>query len=139
MRAIELLVEYVRLRKRIRLLQAQIEARRERAEALSGWPEGDRVQTSHEPDKIGRAVAELADRKNELVDMQLEAIERMNKIEALLRELKEPDYALVIQYKYIRVMSWDEVAETMNYSSRWVQELKRKAIREIDEILGGSE
>ena len=139
MRAIELLVEYVRLRKRIRLLQAQIEARRERAEALSGWPEGDRVQTSHEPDKIGRAVAELADSEAELMDMEADAIERMDEIEALLRMLRNPDGALVIQYKYIRGMSWDEVAETMNYSSRWVQELKRKAIREIDEILGGSE
>lgn len=135
MKAIELLAEYVRLRKRIRLLQSQINAKRELAEALSGWPEGDRVQSSHDPDKIGRAVAELADREAELLEMETEAIERMDMIESLLREMENPDGALVIQYKYIRGMSWDDVAESMNYSTRWVQELKRKAIKEIDRRL----
>ena len=135
MKAIELLAEYVRLRKRIRLLQAQVDAKRERAEALSGWPEGDRVQSSHDPDKIGRAVAELADRENELVDLQLEAIDRMNDIEVMLREIENPDCALVIQYKYVRGMSWDDVADAMHYSARWVQELKRRALRELDRRL----
>ena len=75
MSAIELLAEYVRLRKRIRLLQAQINVKREIAEALSGWPEGERVQSSHDPDKIGRAVADLADREDELIKLKLEAID----------------------------------------------------------------
>lgn len=135
MSAIELLAEYVRLRKRIRLLQAQINVKREIAEALSGWPEGERVQSSHDPDKIGRVVADLADREDELIKLKLEAIDRMEEIEDLLRELENPDFALVLEYKYVRGMSWDDVAESMNYSTRWVQELKRKAIKEIDRRL----
>jgi len=135
MRAIEILVEYARLRKKIRLLDAQIEAKRERAEALSGWSEGDKVQTTHEPDKIGRAVAELADKEAELWDMELDAIDRMEEIEALLRQLRNPDHALVLEYRYIRGMKWSEVAETMHYSVEWVQKLKRKAIKELDRRL----
>lgn len=135
MSAIEILAEYVRLRKKIRLLQVQVDIKRELAEALSGWPEGDRVQSSHEPDRIGRAVADLADRENELIGLKLEAIDRMEEIEGLLRELENPDYALVLEYKYVRGESWDDVAESMNYSTRWVQELKRKAIKELDRRL----
>lgn len=133
MRAIELLTEYAKLTKRIHLLEIQIEAKRELAEALSGWPEGDRVQSSHEPDKIGRAVADLADKELELVDMKLEAIGRMNEIEEMLRELTNPDYALVLEYKYIRGMTWDQTADNMFCTPRWAMILRDRALRAMDE------
>ncbi|MBQ6501215.1 MAG: hypothetical protein IJI87_07575 [Mogibacterium sp.] len=132
MNAIELLSEYAKLAKRVRLLENQIEAKREMAASLSGWPEGDRVQTSHEPDKIGRVVAMLADKEAELVDLKLELIDRMNDIEIRLRELKDPEGALVLQYRYIRGWLWDDIAREMHCTPRWAQELKRKAIKEMD-------
>lgn len=128
----ELLLEYAKLRKRIILLQAQLRAKRDRATALNGWQTGDRVQSSHDPDRIGRAVAELADREAELFDLEIEALDKMNTAEEALRELKNPDYALVLQYKYIEGLGWDEVAENMHYSARWVQELKRRAFKELE-------
>lgn len=135
MRAIELLSEYAKLRKRVLLLELQIAEKRDAAQALSGWPEGERVQSSHDPDKIGRAVAVLADKELELYDLRLEAIDRQEEIEAMLRELSDPEQALVLQYKYIRGMMWDEVAEAMNYTPRWVQELKRRGLKELDRRL----
>ena len=135
MNAIELLTEYTRLRKKIIRLQSQMDELKEQAEGLSAWTDGDRVQSSHDPDKIGRVIAKLADMEDERAELVCEAADRMNEIEALLTELKNPDYSLVLQYRYIRCLTWDEVAERMYCTPRWAIILRDRAIRAMDEIM----
>lgn len=133
MRAIELLEEYAKLRKQIIRLDSQIDEIRERAESIRSWADGDKVQTWHDPDKIGRVIAKLSDMEDERNDLIIEAVDRMNDIEELLRELDNPDYSLVLQYKYIRGYTWEQTACRMYCTSRWAQILKGRALRAMDE------
>ena len=128
-----MLTEYRRLRGKIKLLNSQIDELQEQAESLGGWPEGDRVQSSHDPDKIGAVVARLSDLMQERLDVITEATERMNEIEILLRSLDRPEYGLVLQYHYIRGMTWEQVGREMHYDPRWLRELRNRALRALDE------
>lgn len=133
MRAIELLIEYTKLRKKILRLQSQIDEIKERAESLSAWSDSDKVQTSHDPDKIGKVIAILSDMEDERNDLIIEAAGRMNDIEELLMQLDNPDYALVLQYKYIRGLTYEQTAEKMYCTARWAMKLRRRALRALDE------
>ena len=135
MSAIELLIEYAKLRKKILRLMSQMEELKSQAESLSAWTDGDRVQSSHDPDKIGRVIARLADKQDECCELMIEAIDRMNEIEAILNDLDNPDYSLVLQYKYIRGLTWDEVAENMYCTPRWAMILRDRALRAMDKII----
>ena len=135
MKAIEMLTEYTRLRKKILRLQAQMDELKSQAESLGAWTDGDRVQSSHDPDKIGILIAKLADKQEECVELMTEALDRMNEIEAVMNELDNPDYALVLQYKYIRCLTWDEVADKMFCTPRWAMILRDRALRAMDEII----
>ena len=133
MRAIDLLIEYTRLRGKIIRLQSQIDEIKERAESLSSWSDSDRVQTSHDPDQIGKVIAKLSDMEDERNALIIEAADRMNEIEELLTELDNPDYALVLQYKYIRGLTYEQAADKMYCTARWAKELRRRALRALDE------
>jgi len=135
MSAIELLIEYAKLRKKILRLMSQMDELKSQAESLSAWTDGDRVQSSHDPDKIGRVIARLADKQDECCELMIEAIDRMNEIEAILNDLDNPDYSLVLQYKYIRGLTWDEVAENMYCTPRWAMILRDRALRAMDKII----
>ena len=71
------------------------------------------MQTSHDPDKIGKVIAILSDMEDGRNDLIIEAAGRMNDIEELLMQLDNPDYALVLQYKYIRGLTYEQTAEKM--------------------------
>ena len=133
MRAMELLIEYRRLRAKIARLRSQMEELKEQAESLSAWTDGDRVQSSHDPDKIGRVIAKLSDMEDERNDLILEAADRMNEIEAVISELKNPDYALVLQYYYIRGLTFEQTAMLMCCTSRWAMSLRDRAVKAMDE------
>ena len=133
MRALEMLIEYTKLRKKIMRLYSQMEVLKEQAESLSAWTDGDKVQSSHDPDKIGRVIAKLSDMEDERNDLIIEAADRMNEIEGWLTKLDNPDYSLVLQYYYIRGLTWDQVAVKMFCTPCWAMTLRNRAIRAMDE------
>lgn len=129
------LSEYGRLRLKIIRLKSEVEEIRSEAESLSAWTDGDRVQSSMQPDKLGAVVARLVDKENETLDVINEYINRMNEIDRMLDQIEDPKLALILELKYKRGYIWDQVADEMHYNRRWVQRLHGRALDEMCKLL----
>lgn len=136
MRAREYLQEYRSRVKQIRLLKAQIAEQKSMAESLSSWTDGDRVQSTKDPDRIGKAVAKIADMEAECDDLIIESIDRMEEIQARVRTIRDPDVALVLDYRYIKGLQWETIAGRMFCTTRWARELRDRGCRELDRRYG---
>ena len=134
-RAKQFLMEYTKLRKKITRLEDQINEIEEQALKITSWSDGDRVQSSHNPDKIGQIVAKKLDLEADALDEIDLMLDKMYEVEAVLRELQNPDYAQLLQYHYIRGMTWDAISEKMHYSKRWIQTLHGRALDEVNKII----
>lgn len=134
-RAKQYLMEYTKLRKRIIRLEDQINEIEEQALKITSWADGDRVQSSHNPDKIGQIVAKKLDLEADALDEIDLMLDKMYEVEAVLRKLHNPDYAQLLQYHYIRGMTWDAISDKMHYSKRWIQTLHGRALDEVNKII----
>lgn len=134
-RAKQYMMEYTRLRKKITRLEERINEIEEQALKITSWSDGDRVQSSHNPDKIGQLVAKKLDLEAETLDEIELLMDKMGEIEAVLEQLRNPDFALLLQYHYIRGMTWEAISDKMHYSTRWIQTLHGRALREIDKLI----
>lgn len=88
--------------------------------------EGDRVQSSGSGDKLGDTVAKIVDLQKEInddidrfVDLKVEC---MNYVDYLDDKL-----LIGILYKrYFQYKTYEQIAEELDVSSRWVQKVHRK-------------
>lgn len=134
-RAKQFLMEYLKIRKRIKRLEERINEIEEQCTKITAWADGDRVQSSHNPDKIGQIVARKIDLEAETLDEIELLLDKQGEIEDVLRELHNPDYALLLQYHYIRGLTWDAISDKMHYSTRWILTLHGRALEEIDKLI----
>lgn len=57
----------------------------------------------------------------------------------VVKKMKDCVSQCIIIEKYINNKSWEEIAEQLNYSAKWVQTgLHSKALKEVEEILNES-
>lgn len=107
----------------------QLDGMERRALALGGGGFEPRVRSTPDPDRIGRAVGAMVDNEGVLLQRQ-EADYAL--IDAACAVLYGPDnrsglYALVgwpadaIYHHYLGLRTWEETADLMGYSTRYVQ------------------
>ena len=56
-------------------------------------------------------------------------------IELLVLEIEDPLYRAIINQRYIKNKSWDEIAEVLGYQVRWVLKLHNRALKEAEKIM----
>ena len=75
-------------------------------------------------------VAEIDKRTAELYEVKTEILRAINKVD-------NSAYRLLLTLRYIRFMTWERIAEEMNYKDvRWVYRLHGRALRECDKYKG---
>ena len=77
-------------------------------------------------------VAKLIDLKNLYCAKWDELIAEQKKIEKAIATLADPVERALIGYKYIDGLTWEEVAEKINYSWQWTHKLHGKALVNIN-------
>lgn len=102
-------------------------------------PTSEKVQSSHDPDKIGKLVARKADLMDELDRRKAEMLELLKEICDVIAQLSDPDERLLVQLRYVRMLSWRMVEREMQkagryYSEEWMMKHHKKAMGEIEEI-----
>ena len=138
-------MQYRRSKAKIARLKDEIQ---KLADLCAGLPctatDGDKVQSSHDPDRIGKVIAEKADLEDELMDEVLNSIDAMNGIIETINKLSDVSYQNVIQMRYIRfdedtfqLKTWAEIADELHYSERWVQTIHGRALVEVERIING--
>lgn len=123
----EYLNQYLILEKRIQLLDeeiAEVEEEQDKCTAeLDGMPRG-----TAQSDKVGELATTLADLKWDLVDLRNEAWKTRARILHTIVSVDDEDYQQLLKLRYIEGMHWNDIADTMYYTRRWVTTLHGRAL-----------
>lgn len=110
-------------------LAEEIERLRCKAESRT-WPDG-MPHTNYSEDRLSGIVAKIVDLSKLLEGKQESLIYRRKQIEAVIDQL-EPGEQTLIRLKYVHGLSWDQVANELNYSVRQVTRLHGAILGKLD-------
>lgn len=130
MTAKEFMNEYRRIGERITQLDNQIfdieQTLGVKAVSYGGMPGGDSVSKITEDTAV--KLATLREKQKKLRD---ELWKQRVKIEEAIYKLSNADYAEVLRRRYIRMQTFETIAEEMYMTERWVYILHGRALQDI--------
>lgn len=56
-------------------------------------------------------------------------------IAALIDHVRNENYRLILEKRYLCFLSWDEIATDLHYSSRWVRNVHERALEVVGKLL----
>lgn len=124
------LLEYRKLDQDIERDMEELQRWKSRAEKITssvsdmpkGGNQGDRLQLA-----VDR-ICELEERLNGKIDA---AVKRRKEIEAAIATVEDRTLQLLLQYRYIDGMTWEQIAVKMNYDYRWTLRLHGRALTRL--------
>lgn len=123
------------------LIEGQLEEiknLRAMAENITVAIDSERVQSSGDKDRIGKIVAKIVDKENELSGMIDMCYEERSKIISQMQEMKEPSEYKVLFYKFVSHLDMDTVSEKVGYSNPHIYRVYKNAMRHFEELHGTS-
>ena len=103
--------------------------------AAVGELQEDKVQTSINLHKKEDEVVNIIDYQEKVKNMLSEYVTRRHKLIKLLDKLEDPKHRVILYEKYILHNSWDNIADSLNYSISHVKRLRSKAVEELQKIM----
>lgn len=127
------------VRRKIKLLEEQIERDRILAAGVSGIRyDKDIVQTSPDSDRMTDIVANIVEAtgklKEEIYHLQLKEEEAIN----FLVQLKE-EHERALSYHYLDGRDWSDIARIMNYERQSIYDVKDRALDELTRVIETSD
>lgn len=136
MRAKTYLMQYRHCRLEIIRLEEQIQQLADLCAGLSApAPDADRVQSSRRVDRLGEAVARMADLQDKLITEVDSAIDAMNQIEDTINSVEDLRYKTLLHKRYIAFKTWEVIAEEMHYDNTYIYELHGQALEKVQLLL----
>lgn len=135
----EYMLQYWQAKVMVRRLESQQASIRDLLGNVTVDPSSEHVQTSRDPDQIGKLVAKLADIQDKLNEEKLRAIDLMDEIYGVINKLGDPDEQLILQMRYIKMLPWSKVERELEkvqryYCLDWVMRKHRHALKEIERL-----
>ena len=99
-----------------------------------GYEAGGSTNRSSEPVfvKCAGIIIELEKKINYEID---ELIEVKNSILTCIQHLDSLDHCKVLELRYLRFRTWEQIAEELGFSKRWVYKLHGQALKKLDTII----
>lgn len=141
MTAKEFLTEYERAYKKTLSIEAEIEDIRAQSVSITQELSPDKVQTSHEPDKIGALIAKLVDMQEDLYEAKKHEEDVMDAVKNVINKLEDPDCLTVLWWRYIRAPEerchnkWDWVEDELPYSRTSLFNIHKKGLKEVSKLI----
>ncbi|MBQ2016344.1 MAG: hypothetical protein II207_05015 [Clostridia bacterium] len=124
----------VRIRARIGDQLARIEKWRSLAESITQTLKDTPPSPSMPSKRIEKYAILIADAESE-IEREVWALKCIeSEIQAAIRNMSDPVYAEILTKRYLLGQTWDQIAYQMNYSTRWIMDLKIRAITEIARV-----
>ena len=125
MTAKEYLLQVKRIGYQIKVLEDEIEELRNvEISVKSVWPDGQ-PRGSGVSDEVARVATKLADELSgyelELLELQSKLWRKRNEIIRALGSLQRPEHNRLLYLRYVQCATWEEIAEDMHYSEKWVR------------------
>lgn len=136
MEAEEFLKSISRLDSFILVYDRELKAMEELAmSAAVGELQEDKVQTSINLHKKEDEVVNIIDYQDRISKTLSEYVKRRHNLMKLLDKLEDPKHRVILYEKYILHNSWDNIADSLNYSISHVKRLRNKAVEELQKIM----
>lgn len=127
--------------KEIRDFDKLIKIKKEKIQILwssamySGISYEERVQSSRKLHNNTDTIDRIIMLENEIKDLQNEIHKRQCEIRKATSELDDVNMVKVLILRYIELKPWDNIAEELSCSRRWVMELHNRALGKISNSL----
>lgn len=121
--------------RRSEVLCAQADKYRDLATRATGRMDAVRVSGTSHRSNVETYVLELIDTHDKLRREIHRLLNISRQAEELIARLADSRHRAVLQMRYLCAMDWEEVAERLHFTIRWVHKLHREAIAELDKIL----
>ena len=139
MTAKEYLNQAYRIDQRVNSKLHQVESLRDLATRATSTLGTEPVSGTRNVHRLEDTIDKIIDLENEinsdidrLVDLKRDVMETIGKVQ-------DPNCQMLLELRYLSFKSWDEIADEMNYTSRWVHILHSKALVSVDDILAKEE
>lgn len=131
MTAKEYLSQIARMERHIRMLQRELDDLHHELYPGGIDYSGDRVQTTHDPDKFGGVIAKIDATEHRIVawiDRLVDAKERISKQILAMPNVRAAE---ILHCRYVLLMKWEEIAVKTNTDLRWVYRLHGQGLAEF--------
>lgn len=92
---------------------------------LSGMPSGSRKQEA----PFVNAVIKIVDLEK-VIDAEIDRFVDLKKeIRDKLFQIKDKNERLILQNRYLLFHTWEQIAEELNFTPQWVQEIHKRALK----------
>ena len=86
-------------------------------------------------DKIGDIIANIDEYERKLNNEIDRYVDLRNEVHGKIMKVKNNDARLILFYRYMEFMKWEEIAVTMHYTFQWVHVLHKRALQDFEKIL----
>lgn len=137
MNAKEYLQQAYRLNELIDSNQKELEQLRALSTSISSCDMSkERVQSSPQSyDKIGNIVAKIVD-LNEIINSEIDNfVDLKTDIHNKIMQISDNTEKLILKYRYIEFLTWEEIAVKLGFTFQWVHVLHKKALNNFEKVL----
>lgn len=130
--------------KKIARMESYIQSKKERLAVLkemsSGISSPKFDDMPRNPNKgrsrLEETILKYIDLENEIKEDEKKLeYEKLYLLEAIGR-IEEPEYQTILISRYFKHQSWDDIANSLFYTKRWIYSLHGRALERLDEELG---
>lgn len=130
--------------KKIARMESYIQSKKERLAVLkemsSGISSPKFDDMPRNPNKgrsrLEETILKYIDLENEIKEDEKKLeYEKLYLLEAIGR-IEEPEYQTILISRYFKHQSWDDIANSLFYTKRWLYSLHGRALEKLDEELG---
>ena len=86
-------------------------------------------------EKIGDVIANIDEYERKLNSEIDRYVDLRNEVHSKIMKVKNNDARLILFYRYMDFMKWEEIAVTMHYTFQWVHVLHKRALQDFEKIL----
>jgi len=135
----EYLGQAYRLDQRINSKLQQVESLRCLTQKVTASYGGEPVSHTRNVTSLQDTIVRLIDAE-EQVNRQIDELVKLKMdIAALIDQVHNESYRLILEKRYLCFLPWDQIAAEMHYSRRWVLNKHDRAVEVIDRLLAGQE
>lgn len=131
----EYLSQAYRIDQRINAKLEQVERLRALTCKATVMYDGEHVSHTRNVSAMEDTIIRLMEAEKE-VNQEIDALVDLKRdIRAVLRQIREPEFQLLLELRYLCFKSWSEIAIVMEYEDRYVYKVHGRALGEVEKIL----
>lgn len=90
------------------------------------------IRNQSNDNKKENIICKIVDLEDELLDDIKNIVDSSEEIMHIIKNVQNPDYRLLLQYRYLNFKTWAEIADEMHFTTQWINVLHHRALQELD-------